>query len=75
MTTRYGRLLRELKLLSARRKDAQTRKEQAKALLEGLAPLRNPETSVQPNLIVEDGELVAELIKMRALLKRVREGL
>lgn len=74
LATRYGRLLRELRLLSARRKDAEVRKEQAKALLEVLAPLRNPNESVQGNLVIEDGELVAELVRMRGLLTRIREG-
>jgi len=67
-----------LKDLNERRKELKERVARYKALKEGLTPFENVKENVQENLCTRDGEVEAELQKMRMLMARVKgrlEGL
>jgi hypothetical protein len=67
-----------LKDLNERRRELKERVARYKALKEGLAPFENVKENVQENLCTRDGDVEAELQKMRMLMARVKgrlEGL
>lgn len=67
-----------LKGLNEKRRELKERVARYKALEEGLAPFENVKENVQENLCTRDGEVEAELQKMRLLMARVKgrlEGL
>ncbi|KAI9823714.1 MAG: hypothetical protein M1832_002271 [Thelocarpon impressellum] len=70
---RYADLQAQLTELSARRGAADERLRQYRQLRQLLEPFRDPQASVQPNLVTKDGELGRELDRMRLLMARVAE--
>lgn len=68
---RYLRLRGELLALSEKRDTLMTKLARYQHLCRLLAPLDEPQTNVQPNLVTRDGELAQELDRMRVLLARV----
>ena len=66
----YAGRRRRLLELQEERIQAQQRLAQLRQLKELLAPLEDPETNVQPNLVGRDGEVGRELERMRVLLER-----
>ena len=54
-----------------RQKSTNSRLEQLKALQQLLGPYKDPQKSIQPNLVTRNGELGKELDRMRVLLARV----
>ena len=61
----------KLRALSERRKQAKRKLQRYRALQTQLAFLKDPQTSIQPNLATRDGPLAQELLKSRALANRV----
>ncbi|KAI0007418.1 kinetochore Sim4 complex subunit Fta4 [Xylariaceae sp. FL0662B] len=68
---RYAELASSLTALSARRRDARERLERLRRMGDLLAPFTTPHNTVQPNLVTRNGEVEAELERMRVLLVRV----
>ena len=68
---RYGQLRQRLRDLDSRRQQRQRRLDQLQHLQKLLGPFREPQKTVQPNLVTRDGELVQELEKLRILAARV----
>ncbi|KAK2807964.1 hypothetical protein FQN50_005206 [Emmonsiellopsis sp. PD_5] len=68
---RYTTLHHRLTTLSAQRAHHQARLAQYKQLQELLQPFREPQTTIQPNLVTRDGELGQELDRMRMLVAKV----
>ncbi|MCJ1483115.1 hypothetical protein MMC06_003281 [Schaereria dolodes] len=74
-TSRYKQLRASLVSLSEQR-EAQLRKlDSYKHLHRLLQPFKNPQEIIQPNLIIEDGELTKELERMKILMARAGEKL
>ncbi|KAK2781302.1 hypothetical protein FQN53_000646 [Emmonsiellopsis sp. PD_33] len=69
--TRYTTLHHRLATLSAQRAHHQARLAQYKQLQELLQPFRDPQTTIQPNLVTRDGQLGQELDRMRMLVAKV----
>lgn len=67
----YRNSRKRLVELSRERDALRQRLAQYKQLQTMLAPLRDPQTNVQSNLVSRDGELSTELDRMRVLLARV----
>lgn len=68
---RYGELQRRLTELQVQREAARNKILRYKHLQTLLIPFKNPQVSVQPNLVTKDGELGRELDRMRILIARV----
>lgn len=68
---RYLQLRERLASLDQQRQQKQRRLDQLQRLRGLLEPFKNPQESIQPNLITRDGELAQELEKMRMLVARV----
>ncbi|KAI1976768.1 hypothetical protein LOZ55_004058 [Ophidiomyces ophidiicola] len=68
---RYKQLRTELISLTTTRKQHQRRLAQYKQLRNLLEPFREPKTNIQQNLVTKDGQLAAELGRMRMLLAKV----
>ncbi|EXJ95146.1 hypothetical protein A1O1_00265 [Capronia coronata CBS 617.96] len=69
--TIYTDLRAELLELSHERDALREKAARYRHLRKMLAPLEEPQTNVQPNLVTRDGELAKELDRMRILLARV----
>ncbi|TAQ86017.1 hypothetical protein B7494_g5676 [Chlorociboria aeruginascens] len=72
--SKYTEYRSKLVELSARRKELQGRIEGYRKIKELLGPLDGARENVQPNIVVKNGELEAELEKMRMLMLRVERG-
>ena len=57
--------------LASQRQAQRTKIQQYRHLQRLLEPLKNPQETVQPNLVTKDGDLAKELDKMRFLMARV----
>ncbi|KAI9802707.1 MAG: hypothetical protein M1825_002729 [Sarcosagium campestre] len=68
---RYAQLHARLTALSLQRQEARRRLEQYKQAMQLLDPLKDPQRTVQPNLVTRDSELGRELERMRMLMVRV----
>lgn len=68
---RYTALREELLELGRERDGLKKKVARYRQLRTLMAPLEDPQTDIQPNLVTRDGELSQELEKMRVLLARV----
>ncbi|KAI1079757.1 kinetochore Sim4 complex subunit Fta4 [Whalleya microplaca] len=68
---RYADLASSLTALSARRREVRARLDRLRSMDALLAPFAPPHDAVQPNLVTRNGEVEAELERMRVLLVRV----
>jgi hypothetical protein len=74
-TAEFTDRVTRLQALDERREALRRKLEQYKQLQKMLEPLKNPQDSVQPNLVTRDGPLADELSKSKALGIRVARGL
>ena len=71
----YATLLERLQTLSSRRTELQRKLKLYRQLQSMVAPFRNPQIAVQPNLISSDCPLTTEIEKTRSLGIRVAGSL
>lgn len=68
---RYETLRYRLKQVDIERKETLQKAAQYAQLQKLVEPFKNPKTNIQPNLVTRDGQLGAELDRMRVLLAKV----
>jgi len=71
----YATLLEKLQALSLHRAELQRKIKLYRRLQSMTAPFRNPQTSIQPNLVSRDSPLIKEMEKTRSLNIQVASGL
>ena len=70
VNSRYHELRQRLIMLDAERKKREDILAQYKQLKDLLEPFNEPQETIQPNLVTRDGELGAELDRMRMLVAK-----
>ena len=70
---RYAELQSSLSKLSSQRELARQQLGQYERLQQMLEPFKNPQQTLQPNLVTRDGDLGRELDRSRILMARLAE--